>query len=318
MILGLVASALLAPRLAEGADPAAPNEEPRKAAAASFTRGEQAFTEGDFLRAAELFDAAYAAAPHHAALWNAARAYHRAGEDVKATTRYAQYLKEAPTGNPDRDSATTALRELSARVGRIDIYAPGVDNLRVDGAALAASSAYVNPGTHLIAGRVGERALAKSVTVLAGATVSVALSPEPSEKPVTPPPLPPPAAVTIVMAPPSPPPPPVSRWLSPGGITVATGGALTVIALGVTIFSGADTLAARKRFDDFPSQPNLESGRARQLRTNVLIGVTAGLGALTGAAAVFLMNWGHGSKRVTVKGSVAPASHPSLVFAGVF
>ena len=45
----------------------------QRTAAKEFAAGERAFSAGDYRRAAESFEAAYRASPHHAPLWNAAR-----------------------------------------------------------------------------------------------------------------------------------------------------------------------------------------------------------------------------------------------------
>jgi hypothetical protein len=67
------------------------------------------------------------------------------------------------------------------------------------------------------------------------------------------------------------------------------------LGLGLTIWSGTDTLSARDTFDAAMTEENLQSGRAKQTRTNVLLGVTLGVAALTGAAAIFFVDWS-GSK----------------------
>src|SRR5262249_35778251 len=65
-------------------------------AAKDFADGERAFKAGDFVGAATHFEAAFQKAPHYAPLWNAARAWHRAGSLARAATLYARYLRESP------------------------------------------------------------------------------------------------------------------------------------------------------------------------------------------------------------------------------
>lgn len=250
---------------ADGPRPAA--SEAERDAFIAFQDGEHAFARGEFVRAAEAFESAYRRAPHPDALWNAAQAWSRAGEDARAANLHAKYLREAPSGAPDRGVATAELQKLSARLGRIDVVARGVvEDVAVDDRPLDGDRAYVTPGTHVVRGRAGERAITKSVTIQAGATVSVALSPgEPR------------------------PTPPARR--GPGLAVVVAGGAATAVAGGLLIWSGADTLRQRALFDDERTPQHLEDGRDKQTRTNVLIGVTAGLGALTAGAAVLLLDW---------------------------
>ena len=90
-----------------------------KQAAKSFHDGEKAFAAGDYRKAAESFEAAYKAKPHHAPLWNAARSWEKAGEPVRAANLLEKYLQEAPAGARDRDQATAALADLSGAI-RID------------------------------------------------------------------------------------------------------------------------------------------------------------------------------------------------------
>ena len=70
----------------------------QRAAAKEFAAGERAFSAGDYRRAAESFEAAYRASPHHAPLWNAARSCLRSGQDVRAANLLERYLRIAPAG----------------------------------------------------------------------------------------------------------------------------------------------------------------------------------------------------------------------------
>ncbi|WP_437569961.1 hypothetical protein [Sorangium sp. So ce542] len=273
---------------------APPRPEHARAAARAFEEGERAFRAGDFARAAAAFEAAYRAAPHASPLWNAARSWHRAGEAVRAANLYARYLREAPPDAPDRDAAGAALGQLAPRLGRIDVYAPGAHGVRVDDAPVEGASVYVNPGSHVVAGEVDAQILRRTEVIGAGEVRSVALvAAAPRELPPAPRPPPPAAgapAVPRATPRPSPEPPPARRPLPPAGVIV--GAAVTAIGAGLTVASGLDTLAARDAFDAAPTEENLAAGRGKQRRTNVLLGATIGLGALTGAAAVWLVDWG--------------------------
>jgi hypothetical protein len=274
------------------ADDAAPPEASRQAAAAAFAEGERAFAAGDYGHAADAFEAAYRAAPHPDALWNAARAHHRAGERARAANLYARYLRTAPPGAKDRDAATTALRELAERLGRLDVVAPGATEVTIDGGPWDGASLYVHPGSHVVRARVGDRVIVRAPAVEAGGVVSVALVDEPPPAPA-PAPAPPPAAAAAPAPLPAPrpttPPPPGPR---PALVVASVGGGLTAIAAGVLLWSGVDTLNARSAYDGLPAgshtQEIIDAGHAKQDRTNVLVGVTAGLGALTAAGTIWL------------------------------
>jgi hypothetical protein len=103
------------------------------------------------------------------------------------------------------------------------------------------------------------------------------------------------STTTTATEPPTDLPPSEGGGISPAYFLVAAG--LTVAAGGVTLWSGLDTLsgvdayeeAARDRDPDAPRM--LEEGQDKELRTNLLIGATAGLGALTVVLAL-VTDWG--------------------------
>ena len=89
----------------------------------------------------------------------------------------------------------------------------------------------------------------------------------------------------------------------------------TAIALGVTVWSGINTINSpgvnAVRADcvgQGASCPAYVEGRNEQLRTNVLIGVTAGLGAATGVIGLFFTRWSHAPEKAPtpIGGSFTP------------
>jgi hypothetical protein len=256
-----------------------------RSAARHFADGQKAFTAGDYAHAGDEFEAAYRDKPHHAPLWNAARSWQRAGEDVRAANLYARYLREAPADAPDRDQATAALRALTSRMGRIEAHAAGVEKLRLDGKPVEAPVVYVAAGEHVAEADDKGRPVRKVVRVTAGELVSVTLAPEARRDPVVVGPPPPPVV--------APPPAQARKPLSP--IVPIVGGALTVAAGAFAIVSGLDTTSKRDAFLDDRTQPRLDDAFSSQTRTNVLIGTTAGLGVITGVIALFFTDWSGGS-----------------------
>ncbi len=280
ILLSLVVVA--APRLASAqpSDPAV--------AAERFTTGEEAFKAGDFLRAAEAFEAAYTADPQPAALWNAARSFDRAGEHARAATLYQLYVREAPSDAPDRDEATRALVELGRRLGKIEIVAPSSPRLAVDGRPVRGSTVFVNAGTHLVEAEFGAVRARREVSVEEGGTKTVLLE-EPKAAP-----------------PPTRPAPPIARAAPEperrSGVTpwlMAPFLGTTVLAGALTVASGVDTLVARGQYLDIPederTQRQYDDGKLKQDRTNVMIGVTAGLALVTTSVALFAIDWGKGT-----------------------
>jgi hypothetical protein len=65
----------------------------------------------------------------------------------------------------------------------------------------------------------------------------------------------------------------------------------TAAAGSVTLGSGIDTAARHAAFVKAPTEAGAESGSAAQTRTNILAGVTAGLGLLTAGIGVFAVRW---------------------------
>lgn len=272
-----------------GADEPAP-EAPGAAAGRHFASGEAAYEAGDFSRAGASFEAAYEAQPHPIALWNAARSWERAGEPVRAANLYRAFLNQAPPDTPHRDRATQALAELSKRVGRLEIVMPKGEALAIDGRPLgAARVTYVAPGAHLLAATIDGQPLSRQIAIGAAETLTVVLEL-----------LPPPHVALPPVAAPAPsrgageelPRSGVSPW------AIAPFAGLTALSGALLIWSGVDTLVALDLYEGFSEAEKVayyDEGKAKQDRTNVLVGITGGLGLITAAVALFAIDWGHGT-----------------------
>ncbi|MBX3227523.1 MAG: hypothetical protein KIT84_14300 [Labilithrix sp.] len=261
--------------------PAAADDD-KTTAHALFLAGQKAFHAGDYKTAGSIFEEAYRKKPHHDALWNAASAWNRAGEDVRAANLYAKYLREAPTSAQDRKAAGAALGTLTSKLGKVVVHAPALSDVKVDETPSDPDGLFVAPGEHVVSGRSGDVPVKKTVTLAAGQTLEVTLEPPP----------PPPKKPE-----PAPPPPPrkEERFHLPW-VVVAIGGALAITGGGVTLWSGLDSSTKRERFRDRvdsreATKQELDDGRATQFRTNILLGATIGVTALTGVAALFV-DWG--------------------------
>jgi hypothetical protein len=278
-LLFVVALSSLAPAFAFEAEAAASAQSAaEKKAAKAFAEGQAAFEAGDFRRAAGLFEAAYAAKPHHSALWNAAKSWQRAGEDLTAVNLLERYLKEAPTDAANRAEANAALAAIEKRVGRIQLQVLNVTEPKLDNAEVKEGLAYVAPGEHTLTADDAGKPVRKVVAVKAGEIVSVTLSPPPKEE----------KPKVIIVEKPAP-----SRGLSPW--FVVGGGILTAGAGAATVFFGLDAVKKRDEFvADDTNADKFDAGNAAQLRTNIALGATIGLAVITTAVAVFFTNW-HGS-----------------------
>jgi hypothetical protein len=307
--LGVLLVLLLAPRLARAAGE---SDDDRKAAAKLFAEGHKAYVTGDYRHAAEAFEAAYRRAPRLPPLWNAARAWQKGGELVHAANLYAVYLRKAPPSAPDRNSATSALRDLETKLGRLEVHAADFTELKLDGAAIdledqdpSSVVVYVSPGSHVVEGQHAGKSVQQTATAIGGSSVSVVL-----------------LAPKEIAAPPPPPPPPPEKHSGWSPLVVAVGGGLTAVGLGLTIWSGLDTMSQRSTFDQAPTQANFDEGKAREVRTNVLLAVTAGVGVLTGIAAIFLVDWkGHAEQKTPPPATAGVRLHlgpGSALLEGVF
>ena len=293
-------TALAAPAWAQGGSGA--TTEDRKQAAKEFADGDRAFKNGDFKAAAEAYERAYRALPHYSALWNAARAWYRASDYPRAANLYSKYLDEAPANARDRNNAIKALKELSEKLAHLQIHATDVQDVKVDGDAVSATDVYVTPGAHVVEGHTSDgKSVRQAQNVEAGSTVSVALMPAAATATTTAPPPPPPTAEPDKKK---------SHGLSP--IVVVFGGAVTGVLGGITIWSGLDTLQQKDTFDQTPSQSNLDVGKQKQTRTNILIGATIGAGVLTAVAAVFLVDWKGSSSNKKDESPAEPAGASAI------
>jgi hypothetical protein len=252
-----------------------PSLEDQRVAHEDYEGGKAAFEAKDYLRAARLFLEAYRRAPHHDPLWNAARSFELAGERARAANLYTRYLDEAPPDARDRDRATSARKELATALGRLDVHAHDVTDVRVDGETLYGQSVYVDPGQHVIRGRSAGHDVERVQSVAAGAAASVVLEPPPPPEAPSPRPEPAPSRGVRVLPP----------------LVVYVGAGLTVAAAAVTTWSGLDTVNTKKQYETTPTPGLLSDGLAKQDRTNVLFWTTLGLGVLTGAAALGFVDW---------------------------
>jgi hypothetical protein len=261
-----------------------PTKEEQAVAGRKFKEGLRAFAKHDYANAAKLFEEAYAIAPHPDAMMNAADARDRAGDLLLSAQNCQRVLADFPNDKAAED-ARAKLGTLTPKLGRLDVQTKGLaTDVTVDGAASHPGEVFVDPGDHVVEAKIWGELVTRRVNVVAGARENVLLEPPPKEAP---------KAIT-------PAPPRDEKPLHPAFFFVGLG--LTAAAGGVMIWSGVDTNQARDDFDASPTQQGLDDGRSKQLRTNVLIGVTAGLGVATGAIGVFATEWG---------GDDAPGEPPS-------
>lgn len=253
----------------------------KAAVTAKYREGELAFVQRDFKRSASAFMEAFAMSPHPNALSNASNAYERAGDLANAVTATSRILREFPTSELAVAAAQRVAR-FRKQLTELDIVVPaGGSAIAVDGVGTDYLHPFVVPGRHEVTARFATGEAKAVVDAKAGETARVTLqapapivAPHPGPVDVAPKPAP---------AGNSGPPLHPAIFFAGLGATAVVGGVLT--------WSGLDTVLKRDQFDSALTQEAHDEGVAAQTRTNVLIGVTSGLGALTLAAGLFLTDW---------------------------
>jgi hypothetical protein len=249
------------------------------AAANAYAQAQQAELKGDHDRAAELFELADRIAPTPQALRSATRARMVAGQLALAADD-AELLLARDPDDISRELAEDVLARAKPELARYSFQCSEPCTVAVDGSATMVTPepsqvVYLEPGTHDIELGFGEDALHRmKLTASAGEARSIKIAravspPKPVQRS--------PSAEEPVRA--------ARRGLSPAYFWSAA--ALTVVAGGLTLWSGLDLLKARDDFDKNPSRRSFDDGESKDTRTTALIGVTGALAASTVTLAFF-------------------------------
>jgi hypothetical protein len=319
-VLSLTALALL---LSVGASASAqdgsnePTPAQVRAAAEAFDQGREAYKAEEYVEAAEHFEKADSNAPSTPAIELAVRARDKAGELDRAATLLALALQRHPNDAnllklaPDiQKRASEKLFELTATCDLpCDLTVGG---RIMHGAPSTLRTLYLQPGALTVrAGWSDNRSDSKEIQAEAAGKEEVSfvaptlaaaksMAKEPSE----------PVAADPATFDSNKDEGPEKKWSGLPPALFFVGAGLTVVAGGITIWSGIDTVnnpgadTVKAACDN--QQPNCtelyDEGVGKQKRTNVLIGVTAGLGVVTVLVGALATDWGGG------KSSAPPAS----------
>ncbi len=273
--------------------------EDRAKAAQAYDEGTAAYLAGRYELAAHWFERAYRLVPTSAALLQAARAHVKAEQPLRAGNLAWELMETYPADT----RATNAARQILAPVARanllVRVMCGAPCELEVDGAVVRHPSFFVTPEVeHELKAAFEHGEVSTSFRGPAGKTKKVALAappPEPAEAP-----------------------PPIPKWafFSSLGATAALG-AVTIWSgidanRGVSAYEAAAQNANSPGFNTGSSptpaeqaQALLEEGQSKERRTNILIGVTAGMAATTAVLGVFT-NW-KGESRETASRRLAPS-----------
>lgn len=290
----VVRTCLAALVLAPTALAAGPSAERIKSAAAEYDAGRRAFTDKKFEEAAIHFENAYHDAPNAQTLRNAIRSRKEAHQLARAATlsllAEERYADDAPTQQVAKETVT----EAGPKLFKLTIQCDPECGVASDNHAMSLEdvkrfSFYLNPGRHnVVVSWPGDRSRQLDVDANEGGSL---------ERSFTAPPMPVAWAgggggggAAVVEK-------PANKPFGPAVfITLLS---LTAVSGGILVWSGIDTITnpgtdAVKSgcIGQGTACALYQQGKSEELRTNVLIGVTGGLGLLT-FVSIFLTQWSH-------------------------
>lgn len=287
-----------------------------RAAADAFDRGRDSYALGDMAVAADAFEQADSRAGSPIALEYAIRARDRAGQLDRAATLAALAQRRYPADVTLEQLVNDVLARARAQFYELTIECSEPCEVVIDGKLLHGAGdfervVFLSPSQHVVrAGFPGGHHGSKNVEATVAGRGTVRFDPPAEPPPVDETTLPKSAEPTAAVAEKRLPSTDRARETSGWSPAVFWVGAGVTAALGaVTIWSGLDTAenpgedAVRAACrDDLPTCDSLyEDGRSRQTRTNVLLGVTAGLGLGTILVGALATDWG-GNDAVEVGG----------------
>jgi hypothetical protein len=265
--------------------------EDRAKAAEAYDQGTSAYLSEHYEVAAHWFERAYRVVPTAAALLQAVRAHFKAGNAIRAGNLALELRDKYPSDKRAEQAAEAVIAKVSKDNLLVNAQCEKACTLEMDGALVRHPSFFVTPDVeHILKATFDDGETSTPVVGSAGSTEAL-----------------------MIAAPAAPPPPPVPRWafFSSLGATVALG-AVTIWS-GVDANRGVSAYEAAARTANSPGINNgssptpaeqaeslLEEGQAKERRTNILIGVTAGMAAATAVLGVFT-DWKGESREAAAK-----------------
>jgi hypothetical protein len=287
-----LASAVLAASVLAWAAPARaaePTPAQLQFAAQEHDLGYRAYTAKNYDEAATHFENAFFSAPNPAELGAAIKARRTAGEGARAATLSAIAQRKYPDDAALGKIADETITAARPKVFEVKITSAEECNVAVDSKVVASEKAkafrfFVDPGKHdLLVGWSDDRSKHVAIEGTAGGGQDLDLTPPPI------PPKPPPGTGGGAT-------PASSKPFGPAVFFIGAG--LTAVGAGVTIWSGIDTqnnpgpnAVKADCVGQGTSCPQYQQGLSSQLRTNVLIAATGGVGLVTAVIGVFFTQW---------------------------
>ncbi len=272
-----------------------PNAEHIKSAAAEYDAGRRAFTDGKFEEAAVHFENAYHDAPNAQPLKYAIRARREAHQLARAATLSLLALDRHGDDEGTVQAAKETVAEATPKLFKLTVVCEPECSVSADSRALSLEDAkrfafFLQPGPHnVVVSWPGDRSRPLDIKAKEGQSL---------EQTFEAPPMP---VITnngngngngnggVIEA------PPASKPFGPAVFFTMLG--LTAVSGGILIWSGIDTInnpGTQAVKDGCVGQgtdcPLWQQGKNAETRTNILIGVTGGLGLFT-FVTVFLTQW---------------------------
>ncbi|MCB9612183.1 MAG: hypothetical protein H6722_06990 [Sandaracinus sp.] len=305
---------------------AAQTAQERQAAAEAFDRGTTSLLAEDFNTAARWFEMANNLAPAAPALLQAIRAHQRAGNELRAGTLSLRLVERFPDAGSAVEEAQRILDAMRGSYFLVEVVCDEECAVELDGTLQAHPAFFLQPGrAHRVGASFASGNTSEEITGEAGEQRTLRMT-APEGPAIQAPPGDTGSTGVGTQGTTG-----DSAWTrrddgreepreeSGGGIHPA--GFLTTLALtlgsaGVLVWSGMDTLSARDAYEEEAASARmsgdytlasemLDDGRTKELRTNVLIGTTAGLAAITVILAI-VTDWG-GSDDEASAGRVSPS-----------
>jgi hypothetical protein len=255
----------------------AASEDSTSRAAELFEQGVRQFSRAEYDSAAKAFFAADELAPNAQALVNGITAARRAGLHLVVADASARALVRSDVDPGGAALAREALAEAARNLTHVDVScAPAPCTLILDGAEITPGARYILPGTHDFVGSAQNGAIAtEHLSTVAGASYRVMLRLEKREARL-------PTPVGRV----APPRPTDARKPLPPAVFYA-GTAATAALVGLTIWSGVETLSAKSS----ATEANWDHVEHLARRTDIFLAGALIVGGATAFAGFRLVEW---------------------------
>ena len=301
----------------------APSAGDIRKAASAFDSGREAYKSGAYAEAAEHFELADTHAASDKALEFAIRSRQKAGQLDRAATLAELALRRYPDNHSLQELCDEVLALTAGDLARVSVRCDVpcelvVGTTLVYGRAATDRVVYLEPGEHTMVASWPKQGSAKKKVVaeLGGESeVHFERPGEAGEDKVTLQPLYRADDTPVEDE-------GVEDEEEGGGLPPEVfwaGAVLTVVGAGVTVWSGIDTL-------NNPGEERIETecvglgtdcklykqGKLNELRTNILLGVTGGLGVATGIIGVFATDWSGGEQSEAKARGSSPSVQPWL------